>query len=96
VLDNFETIRIATSYRLGGRELHAPPANLNDLAACEPVYEEWPGWMTSTAGATTMDELPGAARNYLHRLEELLDTPLTLVSVGPGRGQTIHLRDLTV
>ena len=96
VLDDFDTIRIATSYRMGDRELHAPPANLNDLAACEPVYEEWPGWKTSTAGATTMDELPEAARRYLHRLEELLDTPLTLISVGPGRGQTIHLRELSI
>ncbi len=96
VLDAFETIRIATSYRMGDRELHAPPANLNDLAACEPVYEEWPGWMTSTTNATTMDELPEAARRYLHRMEELLDTPLALVSVGAGRGQTIHLRELSV
>jgi adenylosuccinate synthase len=43
-----------------------------------------------------MDELPEAARRYLHRLEELLDTPLTLISVGPGRGQTIHLRELSL
>jgi len=50
----------------------------------------------STAGATTMDDLPKAARRYLHRLEELLDTPLTLVSIGPGRGQTIHLRELSI
>ena len=43
-----------------------------------------------------MDELPEAARNYLHRLEELLEAPLALVSVGPGRGQTIHLRELSL
>lgn len=96
VLDAFSTIKICTSYRLGDRVLHSPPANLNNLAACEPVYEEWPGWRKSTVGATTWDELPENARRYLRRLEELLETPLALVSVGAGRGQTVHLRELAL
>lgn len=96
VLDNFPTIKICTSYRLGDRELHAPPANLNDLAACDPVYEEWPGWNTSTANATQWADLPEAARRYLQRIEELLETPLGIISVGASRGQTIHLRDVTL
>ncbi len=96
VLDGFSTIKICTSYRLGDRELHSPPANLSDLAACEPVYEEWPGWQTSTVGATSWDDLPERARRYLKRLEELLETPLAIVSVGAGRGQTVHLRELAM
>ena len=96
VLDRFAKIKICTSYRLGDREIHAPPANINDLAACEPVYEEWPGWQCSTANATRWNDLPEQARSYLRRIEELQETPLALVSVGPGRGQTVHLRDLSL
>jgi len=96
VLDRFPTVKIATSYRRNGATLTSPPANLTHLAECEPVYEEWPGWQTSTAGATTWSELPERARSYLKRIEELLATPLALVSVGAGRGQTIHLRELTL
>ncbi len=96
VLDHMPTIKICTSYRLGERTLDAPPANLNDLAACEPVYEEWPGWQTPTSGATSWAELPEQARAYLRRIEELLETPLAMVSVGPGRGQTIGLREVSI
>ncbi len=94
VLDSFSSIKICTSYRLNGRELHAPPANLNDLAACEPVYEAWPAWQTPTSAATSWNDLPEKARRYLRRIEELLETPLVLVSVSPDRGKTVHLRDL--
>ncbi len=96
VLDEFDTIKICTSYRLGDRELDIPPATPNDLAACEPVYEEWPGWKTPTAGCASWDDLPEAARRYLGRIEELVETPVALVSVGPGRGQTISLRELSL
>ena len=94
VLDQFPTVKICTSYRIGARELHAPPANLTEMAACEPVYEAWPGWRCATSGASRWDDLPENARRYLRRVEELLETPLALVSVGPSRGQTIHLREI--
>ena len=96
VLDDMPTIKICTAYRLGERILTTPPATPSDLAACEPVYEEWPGWQTSTKEAAVWDDLPPQARAYLSRLEALLETPLALVSVGPERGQTIHLRELAV
>lgn len=94
VLDPFKTIKICTGYRIGDRVVSSMPANLNELNQCEPVYEEWPGWQTSTTEATTWDELPEAARKYLSRIEELLETPLAVISVGPDRGKTIHVRDL--
>jgi adenylosuccinate synthase len=96
VLDDMPMIKICTAYRLGERILTTPPATPSDLAACEPVYEEWPGWQSSTKEAEGWDDLPPQARAYLSRLEELLETPLALVSVGPERGQTIHLRELAV
>ena len=94
VLDRFPTLKICVAYRSGGQILDAPPANTSQLAACEPVYEEWPGCQTSTASATSWEELPERARRYLSRLEELLETPIARVSVGAGRGQTIARRDL--
>ncbi|HLZ21062.1 MAG TPA: adenylosuccinate synthase [Ktedonobacterales bacterium] len=96
VLDDMPTIKICTSYRMGEKVLMTPPTTPTEMAACEPVYEEWPGWMASTRDAATWDELPEKARAYLRRVEELLETPLAMVSVGPGRGQTIHLRDVEV
>ncbi len=91
VLDAFPTLKICTSYALRGQVVTTPPANLNDLAACEPVYEELPGWQCETSRITSYAELPGAAKRYLERLSELLQASIALVSVGPGRGQTISL-----
>ncbi len=96
VLDGLATVKICTSYRLADRELHAPPANLADMAACEPQYDELPGWLCDTTGATSWQDLPPKAQRYLERLEEVLDTPLASVSVGPGRGQTVRMRDITL
>jgi len=96
VLDNLPTIKICTSYRLNGQELTTQPATPQALAACEPVYEEWPGWQTSTRNAKRWDDLPENARRYLDRLAELLETPLAIVSVGPGHGETLHIRQLAM
>ena len=94
VLDSFPTLKICTAYRLGEQTLDTPPANISQMASCEPIYEEWPGWQTSTSYATSWEELPERARRYLSRIEELLETPIARVSVGAGRGQTIARRDL--
>jgi adenylosuccinate synthase len=94
VLDTFPTLKICTAYRLGEQILDAPPANVSQMALCEPVYEEWPGWQTSTPNATSWEDLPERARRYLSRIEELLETPIARVSVGAGRGQTITRGDL--
>ena len=53
------------------------------------MYEEWPGWRSSTVGATRLDELPANARTYLARIEELAGVPVTIISTGPDREQTI-------
>jgi adenylosuccinate synthase len=94
VLDSFPTLKICVAYRLGEQVLDTPPANSAQMAACEPVYEDWPGWQTSTSSATSWEELPERARRYLSRIEELLETPIARISVGAGRGQTIARRDL--
>jgi adenylosuccinate synthase len=94
VLDTFPTIKICTAYQLHGKTIHTWPANLNDLAACEPVYEEVEGWQSSTSGICVYDELPQAAKNYLKRLEELLETPIAMISVSPQRGKTIQVQNV--
>ncbi|MFI5272036.1 MAG: adenylosuccinate synthase [Ktedonobacterales bacterium] len=96
VLDTLPSLKICTAYRLGGETLCMPPANSTQFAACEPVYEEWPGWMSSTRGVSEWAALPQNAQRYLRRIEELLQTPLARVSTGPGRGETIRLRELSL
>jgi adenylosuccinate synthase len=92
VLDGLDTIRVAVGYRIGGEERAMPPVVPEDYADCEPVYEELPGWQESTVGVTEYDELPDNARAYLRRIEEIVDTPIDIISTGPDRTETIVLR----
>jgi adenylosuccinate synthase len=94
VLDTFPTIKICNAYQLHGKIIHSLPANLSDLAACEPIYEELEGWQCNTTGICTYAGLPSAAQKYLQRLEELLETPIAMISVSPQRGKTIQVKDI--
>jgi adenylosuccinate synthase len=94
VLDTFPTIKICTAYNLHGKIIHSLPATLSDLAACEPIYEELKGWQTSTSNITSYEELPSAAKAFLKRLEELIETPIAMISVSPRRGRTIQIQDI--
>lgn len=94
VLDTFPTIKICTAYNLRGQIVHSLPATLSDLAACRPIYEEVKGWECSTTGVTHYEDLPQEAKAYLKRLEELLETPVVMVSVSPERGKTIQFHDI--
>ena len=92
VLDGLAQLRLCVGYRQDGRQSDAPPLLCDQYAACEPVYEEMRGWSGSTVGLRSLDELPDAARAYLDRLQELCGVPVTIVSTGPDRKQTILLR----
>ncbi|BAN68798.1 adenylosuccinate synthase [endosymbiont of unidentified scaly snail isolate Monju] len=92
VLDGLERVKICVAYRLGGKEVDTPPVGADRFAECEPVLIEMPGWQESTVGATSMDELPAAARAYLKKIEELCETPIDIISTGPDRAQTMVLR----
>ncbi len=94
VLDTFPTIKICTAYQLNGRLVHSLPATQSDLAACEPVYEEVEGWQCDTSNIGDYEDLPRAAKQYLKRIEELLETPIAMVSVSPQRGRTIQVQDV--
>jgi adenylosuccinate synthase len=90
VLDDVDRIQICTGYRLHDTIIDYMPSAIADLAAVEPIYEEWDGWKEPTTGCRTYDELPGAARRYLDRIAELLDARIGLISVGPAREQVIQ------
>jgi adenylosuccinate synthase len=92
VLDGLERVKICVGYRLDGKEIDTPPVGADRFAECEPVFIELPGWQESTVGATSMDELPAAARDYLKKIEELCETPIDIISTGPDRAQTMVLR----
>jgi adenylosuccinate synthase len=94
VLDTFPTIKICTAYRLHSKIVHSLPASMSDLAACEPIYEEMEGWQSDTSGICAYEDLPLAAKNYLKRLEELIETPIAMISVSPQRGKTIQVKDV--
>jgi adenylosuccinate synthase len=96
VLDGLERINICTAYRYAGRTLTEFPSDITQLAACEPVYESLPGWSTPTKGVRHFAELPGAARRYVARLEEVSGVPAAIVSTGSERDDTIVREDSVV
>src|SRR5262249_40893450 len=89
VLDEFDEIKICTAYRHRGQLMEDMPYGATVLAECEPVYETLPGWKTDTSGITNYSELPRQAKDYISRLEELCGAPISLVSTGPERTETI-------
>jgi adenylosuccinate synthase len=90
-LDTLPTIKVCIGYRAGLTRLDYVPADIELLAKCEPVYVEFPGWVTSTARCKKWRQLPAKARRYLRALAELTGAKLTMVSVGPARAQTIFI-----
>ncbi|SHI68120.1 adenylosuccinate synthase [Desulfofundulus thermosubterraneus] len=94
VLTGLETIRLCTAYRYKGEILTEFPATLKVLAACEPVYEEWPGWQEDISRARRYEDLPASARRYLERITELVGVPIAIIGVGPGREETIITREV--
>ncbi|HEY5625787.1 MAG TPA: adenylosuccinate synthase [Dehalococcoidia bacterium] len=94
VLDQFETIKACTAYRIGSRTVESMPASGLDLARVEPVYTELPGWQSETAGVRRFEDLPSAAQSYVEFIQEKLGVPLCLISVGPEREQAISMRQL--
>jgi adenylosuccinate synthase len=93
ILDSQQAIRVCVAYELNGKRVTTFPAETSTLDKCKPVYEEFPGWMTSTSGARSWEALPSRARGYLATLERLTGKKIWLVSTGPDREDTIELRD---
>jgi adenylosuccinate synthase len=93
VLSGLDEVRIAVAYERDGGRVDHFPSDAFLLEGCRPVYETLPGWRQDVSGARRLADLPPAARRYIDRLGELLSLPVSIISVGPDREQTIFTRD---
>jgi adenylosuccinate synthase len=93
VLSGLPSLDVCVAYELDGRRLEELPSDPEDLAVVKPIYERLPGWQESLAGARSFSALPEAARRYVKRVEEICGVPVTCVSVGADRGETILLQN---
>ena len=94
VLTGFETLKICTGYQYGDEVITNYPASLKILSDCTPIYEELPGWSEDITQVETFEDLPENAKKYVKRIETLIGLPVSIVSVGPKRRQTIIREDI--
>jgi adenylosuccinate synthase len=92
VLDGLTEIKMCIGYDLGDKKVDILPLDADDIIACQPIYETFPGWAETTFGVTNWDELPLNARRYLERVQAFIGAPIDMVSTGPDRDHTILLR----
>lgn len=93
ILDGLDSLKICVAYRnSAGCELTTPPYDIEAFENLTPVYEEMPGWKESTADVTDYNALPQAAKNYIKRLETLLEVPVHMISTGAERSSTMILK----
>lgn len=93
VLGGLDPLKICIAYEYQGKTMNHFPADLKVLGKCKPVYEEHPGWNEDISKLKIFEELPENAKKYLKRIEELTRTPVDIVSVGPGRDETMVLKN---
>lgn len=93
VLTGLKELKICVGYEFQGKRIDSRPASLKKLAQCTPIYEEFAGWEEDITAASQMDQLPSQTRDYLKRIEQITEVPLSIISVGSARQQTILLRD---
>jgi adenylosuccinate synthase len=89
ILSGLPEVPIAVAYKIDGKRTDEFPMTLGELSRAEPIYESMPGWEGDLCGARRIDDLPDAARRYVERIEAIVEVPVEVVSVGPGRDQTI-------
>ena len=89
-----DKIKVCTGYKFEDKVIDYFPASLEDLAKCEPIYEEFEGWDESVADARSYEEIPENAKKYLKRIEEFTGVEIAIVSVGPKRDQTIVVHEI--
>jgi adenylosuccinate synthase len=94
VLSGFKELKVCTAYELDGQVIHEYPVSPGELARCKPVYETLPGWDVRLEMAKSMKDLPRNAQNYVHFVGTQLGVPIDVVSVGPGRDQTLWIKPL--
>jgi adenylosuccinate synthase len=93
VLRGLPKIKVCVGYTVDGDARDELPTDPDEIARCVPVYEELDGWEEETREIREVDALPKAARKYVRRMEELVGVPISLISVGPGRAETIMIKN---
>ena len=91
ILSGFEQLKLAVAYQIDGKRHEYPPVTNEQLERAVPIYETLSGWQEDITGCRAADELPAAARDYVQRVAELCDVPISSVSVGPEREQLVTL-----
>lgn len=94
VLSGLDIVKICVAYEIDGKRYDYVPASTELLYKAKPIYEELPGWKEDISQMKTYDELPENCKNYIKRMEEILNCPISVVSVGPDRSQNIHIREI--
>ncbi len=92
VLDGLPELKLCVGYMLDGKRIDLLPMGSEEVERCEPILETMPGWSGTTFGAQTWDALPPEARAYLHRIEEICEVSIDVISTGPERDETILKR----
>jgi adenylosuccinate synthase len=92
VLTGIEEIKVAVAYEQDGRRINALPSSLDDFEHCQPIYRSFQGWTEDISTARRWEDLPEQARNYVAAFGSEVGVPVTIVSVGPDRRQTILVR----
>jgi adenylosuccinate synthase len=93
VLSGIKSLQLCNAYELDGQRITEMPGDYEDLARVKPVYETMPGWDEKLAGVRTFDEMPENAKRYVRRVEEISGVPVTCISVGADRGETVLLQN---
>jgi len=94
VLSGLKKIKVATSYEIDGKIYETVPASINTLAKAKPIYEEVEGWDEDITGIKTYEELPENTKKYIKKLEKIIGTKISMVSVGPDRDQNIFINKI--
>ena len=94
VLTGWEKIPVCVAYEIDGKKVDELPASQTDFHHAKPIYEYLPGWSEDISNAKSLNELPLNARSYVKYLEEISGAPMSAIGVGPGRDQTIVVKDL--
>jgi adenylosuccinate synthase len=89
VLGGLDSLKICTGYEYQGQTLDYFPGDLQMLGECKPIYETLPGWSEDISGIRNYNDLPENTKKYLRRIEEIAETPIRIISIGPGRDETI-------
>ncbi|MDP4091978.1 MAG: adenylosuccinate synthase [Bacillota bacterium] len=90
-IGKLDKIKLCTAYKKDGKIITYFPSSLNELAKCEPIYEEFDNWNIDISGVRSYEELPANAKKYLKRIEELTGVKVKLIGVGKEREQTIKV-----